>query len=128
MVSFRFAVAKLIDCPAGWLQACPISPLPPPEPNFVAVAVPLGKQPEASTSTPPDDAGPASSRSRSPKKLEDYPDDQLLMVKSNSFSATHPDLNELKNEFVEAGMTFKVASTDVVWWHCIGESGKSTRS
>jgi hypothetical protein len=62
------------------------------------------------------------------KKLEDYPDDQLLMVKSNPFSATHSDLNELKNKLVEAGMAFKVASTDVAWWHRIGESGKPTRS
>jgi hypothetical protein len=52
----------------------------------------------------------------------------LLTVKSNSFSATHPDLGELKNKLVEAGMTFKVASTDVAWWHRIGESGKPTRS
>jgi hypothetical protein len=74
--------------------------------------------------------GLESSPSRCPmsKKLEDYPDDQLLMVKSNSFSATHPDLGELKNKLVEAGMTFKVASTDVAWWHRIGESGKPTRS
>jgi hypothetical protein len=43
----------------------------------------------------------------------------------NSFSATHPDLNELKKKLVE---TFKVASTDVAWWHRIGESGKPTRS
>jgi hypothetical protein len=83
----------------------------PPEPNPVAVAVALGKQPEAATSTPPDEAGP--SIKPVSKKLEDYPDDQLLMVKSNSFSATHPDLGELKNKLVEAGMTFKVASTDV---------------
>jgi hypothetical protein len=47
---------------------------------------------------------------------------------SNSFSATHPDLGELKNKLVEAGMTFKVALTDVAWWHRIGESGKPTRS
>jgi hypothetical protein len=53
------------------------------------------------------------------KKLEDYPDDQLLMVKSNFFSATHPDLNELKNKLVEACMAFKVASSDVAWWHCV---------
>jgi hypothetical protein len=39
------------------------------------------------------------------KKLEGYPDDQLLMVKSNSFRATHPDLGELKNKLVEASMT-----------------------
>jgi hypothetical protein len=60
------------------------------------------------------------------KKLEkeDYPDNQLLMVKSTSFSATHPDLNELKNKLVEAGMAFKVALTDVTWWHRIGELGK----
>jgi hypothetical protein len=31
-------------------------------------------------------------------------------------------------KLVEAGMTFKVASTDVAWWHRIGESGKPTRS
>jgi hypothetical protein len=36
------------------------------------------------------------------------------MVKSNSFGATHPDLNKLKNKLVEAYM-FKVASTDVAW-------------
>jgi hypothetical protein len=50
------------------------------------------------------------------------------MVKSNSFSATHPHLGELKNKLIEAGMTFKVALTDVAWWHRIGESGKPTRS
>jgi hypothetical protein len=36
--------------------------------------------------------------------------------------------NELKNKLVESGMTFKVASSDVAWWHRIGESGKPTRS
>jgi hypothetical protein len=92
------------------------------------VAVALGKQPEAATPTPPDEAGPSIKPQPVSKKLEDYPDDQLLMVKSNSFSATHPDLGELKNKLVEAGMTFKVASTDVAWWHRIGESGKPTRS
>jgi hypothetical protein len=55
------------------------------------------------------------------------------MVKSNSFSATHPDLNELKNKLVELAdpdchWTIRVASTDVAWWHRIGESGKPTRS
>jgi hypothetical protein len=34
----------------------------------------------------------------------------------------------LLDPVVEAGMTFKVASTDVAWWHRIGESGKPTRS
>jgi hypothetical protein len=103
-------------------------PTPTPEPNPVAVAVALGKQPETATPTPPDEAGPSSKPQPVSKKLEDYPDDQLLMVKSNSFSATHSDLGELKNKLVEAGMTFKVASTDVAWWHRIGESGKPTRS
>jgi hypothetical protein len=66
----------------------PPPPLPPPEPNFVAVAVPLGKQPEASTLTPRDDAGPNIKPQPVPRqKLEDDPDDQLLMVKSNSLSA-----------------------------------------
>jgi hypothetical protein len=50
------------------------------------------------------------------------------MVKSNSFSATHPDLSELKNKLVEDGMAFKVASTDVAWKHRTGESGKPTRN
>jgi hypothetical protein len=50
------------------------------------------------------------------------------MEKSNSFDATHLDLDELKNKLVEAGMTFKVASTDVAWWHGTGKSGKPTRS
>jgi hypothetical protein len=92
------------------------------------VAVALGKQPEAATSTPPDEAGSSIKPQPVSKKLEEYPDDQLLMVKSKSFSATHSDLGELKNKLVEAGMTFKVASTDVAWWHRNGESGKPTRS
>jgi hypothetical protein len=108
--------------------SAPSQPTPPPEPISVAAAVALGKQPEAATSTPPVEAGPTIKSQPVSKKLEDYPDDQLLMVKSNSFSATHPDLNELKNNLVEAGMAFKVASTDIVWWHRIGESGKPTRS
>jgi hypothetical protein len=82
------------------------------------------KQPEAAISTPPNEAGPRIKPQPVSKNLEDCPDDQLLMVKSISFSATHPDLNELKNKLVEAGMTFKVAWTDVAWWHRIGESGK----
>jgi hypothetical protein len=114
--------------PRTWLQAHPTSPSRahprPPEPNPVVVAVALGTQPEATISTPPDEAGPSIKPQPVSKKLEDYPDDQLLMMKSNSFSATHLDLNELKNKLVEAGMTFKVASTDVAWWHHIGESGK----
>jgi hypothetical protein len=109
--------------------SAPSQPTPPPEPNPVAVAVALGKQPEAATSTPPVEAGPNIKSQPVSKKLEDYPDDQLLMVKSNSFSVTHPDLNEVKNKLVEAGMAkFKVASTDVAWWHRIGESGKPTGS
>jgi hypothetical protein len=37
------------------------------------------------------------------KKLDDYPNDRLLMVtRSNSFSATHPDLTKFKNKLVEA--------------------------
>jgi hypothetical protein len=91
----------------------PSQPTLPPEPNPVAVAVALGKQPKAATSTPPVEAGPSMKSQPVSKKLEDYPDDQFLMVKSNSFSATHPDLNELKNKLVEAGRAFKVASTDV---------------
>jgi hypothetical protein len=108
--------------------SAPNQPTPPPVPNPAAVAVALGKQPEAATSTPPVEAGPSIKSQPVSKKLEDYPDDQLLMVKSNSFSATHPDLNELKNKLVEAGMAFKVASSDVAWWHRIGESRKPTRS
>jgi hypothetical protein len=103
----------------------PSQPTPPPEPNPVAVAVALGKQPDlAATSTPPVEAGPSIKSQAVSKKLEDYPDDQLLMVKSNSFSATYPDLNELKNKLVEAGMAFKVAWTDVAWWHhALGSRG-----
>jgi hypothetical protein len=108
--------------------SAPNQPTPSPEPNPVDVAVAVGKQPEAATSTPPDEAGLSIKPQPVSKKLEDYPDNQLLMVKSNSFSATHPDLGELKNKLVEAGMAFKVASTDVTWWHRIGESGKPTRS
>jgi hypothetical protein len=99
----------------------------------MAVAL-IRKQPEAAISTPPNEAGPRIKPQPVSKNLEDRPNDQLLMVKSISFSATHPDLNELKNKLVEAGMTFthsrdiqgtfKVASTDVAWWHRIGESGK----
>jgi hypothetical protein len=90
-------------------------PIPPPKPNPVAVAVALGKQPKAATSTPPDEAGPSIKLQPESKKFGDHSDDLLLMVKSNSFSATHPDLNELKKTLDEAGMTFKVASgsTDV---------------
>jgi hypothetical protein len=95
--------------------SAPSQPTPPPVPNPAAVAVALGKQPEAATSTPPVEEGPSIKSQPVSKKLEDYPDDQLLMVKSNSFSATHPDLNELKNKLVEAGMAFKVASLDVAW-------------
>jgi hypothetical protein len=108
--------------------SAPSQPTPSPVPNPAAVTVALGKQPEAATSTPPDEAGPNIKSQPVSKKLEDYPDDQLLMVKSNSFSATHPDLNELKNKLVEAGMAFKVALSDVAWWHRIGESKKPTRS
>lgn len=47
---------------------------------------------------PPNEAGPSPAVDVS-KKLEDLLDDQPVIVKSNSFSATmtHPNLNELEN-------------------------------
>jgi hypothetical protein len=86
--------------PGEWPLAHLTSPTPPPEPNPVAVAIALGKQPQAATSTPPVEAGPSIKPQPVSKKLEDYPDDQLLMVKSNSFSATDPDLGELKTSLL----------------------------
>jgi hypothetical protein len=103
--------------------SAPSQSTPPPVPNPAAVAVAQGKQPEAATSTPPVEAGPSIKSQPVSKKLEDYPDDQLLMVKSNSFSATHPNLNELKNKLVEASMAFKVASSDVAWCTALGSRG-----
>jgi hypothetical protein len=76
----------------------PSQPAPPPEPNPAALAVALGKQPEAATSTPPVEAGPSIKSRPVSEKLEDYPDDELLMVKSDSFSATHPDLNDSQEQ------------------------------
>jgi hypothetical protein len=83
----------------------PNQPSPPPDPNPISVAVALGKQPKAATSTPPNSLGGPQHIKPQPlcKKLDDYPDHHLLMVKSNSFSATHLDLNELKNKLVEGG-------------------------
>jgi hypothetical protein len=48
---------------------------------------------------PPDEAGPSIKPQLVSKKLEDYPDDQLLMVESNNPSVprTRTVLNELKN-------------------------------
>jgi hypothetical protein len=67
-------------------------------PNPVTMAIAVEKQPETALAPPPDQAGPTVKPPDMSKKLEDYPDDQLLMVWSNSFSATHPDLNELRNK------------------------------
>jgi hypothetical protein len=65
-------MAMIQSCSMQPAPSAPNQPFTPWEPNPIAVAGALEKQPKAATSTPPDEAGPNIKPQAVSKKLEDY--------------------------------------------------------